>query len=1048
MYKRYEPSEQVFVDREEYLEWMDEALKRCKEQSVVLHIRGIGGIGKSSLLAYWTRTIDSTIRLDCQQYPEFYARLNVLAKGAILLGIQLPRFDVLWQIRQRFVEGVEPVREEGREWAKEVVTLIPFIGSLASIGSAIKAVGAKVTPKLKGRYSSLGKWLQEVLGKNHVERLLEILWKEPRHAEFLFLDALLEDLNGRKSAERPLIFLFDHFEYVDAEAAHWRYSGKQITEAQLWCVFLSSLSNCVGVMASRKSVVETQDITIENSELTELERESCIELLDLRGVKDSELRNRIVSVSGGNPFVIGAICDLADAGGLSLEKVEDLRADTLEAVRLKTWRRLFDQATDLLSIVEKAGLVPFFNRRIMIIIAPEMRTDQWDRLVHLSFVKDRGNGTWVLHDLARDLIIAELNQRLQTSTNEIATLLEESSNQESDYTLLGLAISAQAVASEREAEARLSSIVTDLAWNYEFSNALALLNAVTINTKVGRAIIQGLKGCILTFLNRYADGEHELLSALEVFEENEEDAPDELAIHKAQALRDYGILLHKTQRTSDGIDIIQRSASLYGKLDEKTQGFRFDNMGRAYWWLGMALTGTHRPGEGEQAHRKAYELAKKSKPTASYVPARFIMTSLRGIGLAQALAGKTKEAEATLSENLAISRELAKKRPEIRFTVAMYATDLGDLLRLMSRPSEAIGLLQEAVDVTREYVEKEHGSHSQSLVLSLNNLAKPLWQTGRYEEASEKYQEALALSRNLAEKNPDAFLPYVAWTLLDYAVLLRVTGRTSEAEEACGEALRLHKKLSAESPDRYLRILAWNLNNLAVILREIGRITQAEESYREALDRAREIAKKAPECVYVADLLATIISNSAVLLRQIGKTQEARGTIQEALALRRQLAEKAPELFLHRVATTLNNLGIVLFETGKPSEAEEAFREALKIRRELLEKSPEQYKAQVVSTLSNLGILLRQIGRTEEARDAYCEAIDLGERLLAQAPMVYQHDLAKILCNYALVISDLGIMDTSQKVMAKLKEMGVEKLPKSEEWSEEEEAEANPAGVT
>jgi hypothetical protein len=53
MYERFDLSDQVFVDREDYLDWMDNALKRCKDQSVVLILRGIGGIGKSSLLEYW-----------------------------------------------------------------------------------------------------------------------------------------------------------------------------------------------------------------------------------------------------------------------------------------------------------------------------------------------------------------------------------------------------------------------------------------------------------------------------------------------------------------------------------------------------------------------------------------------------------------------------------------------------------------------------------------------------------------------------------------------------------------------------------------------------------------------------------------------------------------------------------------------------------------------------------------------------------------------------------------------------------------------------------
>lgn len=150
----------------------------------------------------------------------------------------------------------------------------------------------------------MAKWLQTRLGKDHVAKLLEILWKEPRHAEFLYLDALLEDINSRKGLDAPVLFLIDHFEYVDSEKARWGYSGKQITETDLWSVFLSSLTNCVGVMASRRSAPERKDLVVEESELTELDKESCIELLELRQITDTEIQDRIVSVSGGNPFVI------------------------------------------------------------------------------------------------------------------------------------------------------------------------------------------------------------------------------------------------------------------------------------------------------------------------------------------------------------------------------------------------------------------------------------------------------------------------------------------------------------------------------------------------------------------------------------------------------------------------------------------------------------------------------------------------------------------------------------------------------------------------
>ncbi|MHA2380589.1 MAG: tetratricopeptide repeat protein [Candidatus Thorarchaeota archaeon] len=1049
MYERFEPSDRVFVDREEYLDWMTGALERCKKRSVVLHLRGIGGIGKSSLLDHWTSTIDSTIRLDCEQFAGFYDRLNVLAKGAVLLGVRLQRFDVLWQIRQRFVEGVEPVKEEGREWAKEIAMAIPFIGSLASIGSAISAAGSKVAPKLKSMYGDVAKWLQTRLGKEHVQKLLEILWKEPRHAEFLYLDALLEDLNKRKSMDSPILFLLDHFEYVDSEKARWRYSGRQITESELWGVFLSSLSNCVGVMASRRAATEQPEIDVEESELTELDRESCIELLELRGITDSKVQNSLVSVSGGNPFVIGTLCDVAESGTLSLENLDGLRGDTLEEVRLKTWRRLFSQAQDLLGFVERAGLLPFFNRRVMNIIAPGMNPDQWDRLIRLSFVRNRGDGTWVLHDLAEELVIAELGHRLGNLTDDVGELLERASTDESDYSLLGLALSVRAMAAERDTAAKVGSIVSDLIWRADFSDALTLLDATRIDTKEGHVVIQGLRGGVLAHVYRVADGEHALRDALETARDFGERAPDGLLIHVARTLSFLGSLLNRTGRVSEAEESYQESLKIYREIDETTLGYRPHDMAWALYSFGWLLIGVHRLEEGEKAAREALQLYEKSTPTTSFDPMRGITISLRNISVALWFAGRASESGEIQREILEICRECASKTPDnlsaVR-DVGVSLLNLGEWLTYMNKPNEAIDLLREALQLTRELAKKEPEAFQMFVPYALNLLALPLRQIGRYSDAEEAYLEAVCISRELAEKIPDAFSRYFAWSLHDFAVLLRQTGRASEAEEKCREALRIHREIAAKSPDKYDALVSWNLNNLAVLLRQTGRISEAEETHQEALDIAREIAHRAPEAVFLADLLATILSNLAVLLRRTGRTPEAEEALLEALEIRRQLAQKSPEVFLHRVATTLNNLGVLLFITDRSSEAEDALRETLQIRRELVAKSPDLYQLSVGSTLNNLAVLLKRTGQTSESEDIYREAIDVGEELVSRAPMVYQHDLARTLCNYAILMSDIESTDEAvQKVKIRLNELGVESPTKTEEWSEEEEEEANPA---
>ncbi|MFW9889735.1 MAG: hypothetical protein ACFFER_16220, partial [Candidatus Thorarchaeota archaeon] len=352
MYELYEPSERVFVDREEYIDWMTNAISRCKDKSVVLHLNGIGGIGKSSLIEHWSDTTDQSIVLDCSRVTDFYDRLDTIARGAARFGLDLRRFDVLWHIRQRFVKGVEPAKEEGRGWVMDILAPIDIIVPITNVPRAIKAIGEKLKPILTGKLDDLGTWLQSRLGKDYASRLLEVLWKDPSHAEFVYLNALLEDLNNRKSIEKPLVVMLDGYEAVDKEDLRWTYSGRRISEAELWYSFLSSLANSVGVVASRHA--PPTDIRVEESELIELDKGGCMELLEARGISDEEVQTKIISVSGGNPFVLNCICDIPGSKNLSIEDVQNLGAETLEEVRVKTWRRIFSQAEGLLNLIDRA----------------------------------------------------------------------------------------------------------------------------------------------------------------------------------------------------------------------------------------------------------------------------------------------------------------------------------------------------------------------------------------------------------------------------------------------------------------------------------------------------------------------------------------------------------------------------------------------------------------------------------------------------------------------------------------------------------------------
>ncbi|MFW9841850.1 MAG: tetratricopeptide repeat protein, partial [Candidatus Thorarchaeota archaeon] len=1027
--------DKIFVDREEYIEWMDNALKRCKDKSVVMHLHGIGGIGKSSLLDYWTSTIESTIRLDCEQYSDFYDRLNVLAKGAVYLGVKLERFDVLWQIRQRFVEGVEPVREEGREWAKEVVMAIPFIGSLASIGSAISAVGTKVTPKLKGKYGTVGKWLQETLGKNHIEQLLQILWKDPRRAEFLYLDALLEDINNRKNSDQAILFLMDHFEYVDSEKHRWRYGGKNITENELWRVFLCSLSNCVGIMASRKGVDGHAKQEVEESELLELDRDSCIELMNLNEITDSELQEEIVSVSGGNPFVIGTLCDMAESGSLTPESVESFRSDTLEGVRLKTWRRLFNHVQDLQELVNRAGLLPYFNRNVMNTIAPTMNTDQWSRMLNLSYIKDRGDGNHVMHELARNLVVAELGDRFHKLANEVAELLEKDAEEQEDMKLLGLSISVKGLDSPESALQSLIDITDKHSWRGQFRSAVELLDSVSFANLKDQTIVSLMKTHHLNGLDRIAEAEHLLKEAIVVLETLVEQDPKNNRIYLVQYYRAYGWLLQRLGQPVEAEAMYEKALEIAKETDtlslwKNTYAFSI------FSFYSVFLMDLYRLNKAAELLQMALRIIEQVKVPVE--DQNYRVFHLNFLGMTFLKSGRLDEAETVFRDMLDIKT--------IDVNLLNSTNGLGEILKRTSRLLEAEEVYRQGLETTRRLSNQEEDSaFLKNFVSGYLRLNAVIFRfNGKYIDAEKKYKESLQIARECVSKQPELYLFPLSLVLNDFGVFCYEMGQYSKAKEFYEEAIENYEQLAQDWPDRNEKYLAMVLNNHSILLRETGKSSEARKSYRRAIGITRELVRKYPEPIFHSLLLGNLLNNLGVLHRRMNENIEAEEALREALEVREILTEKSPDAFLNSVATTLNNLGVVLSVTKRLPEAKEISERGLEIRRSLVKKSPEMHNCRLGFALNNLGNIYKLSDGQSKAKSCYEEALEIMEMLVERNPEVYERYFKVILSNLILYHSQQEEDESVEIIRRRLDELGTREAHKQEIWLDEEDTEADP----
>ena len=1065
MYEHYKPAQQIFVNREEYLSWMDEALESCREKSRILHLRGIGGIGKSTLLNYWTRTIEKTVKLDCQQYTEFYSRLDVIAKGAVRVGINLKRFDILWHIRKRFVEGVEPATEKGREWAKEVLVAIPFIGSLASIGSAIKSVGDSVAPKIRQRYGEVGQWLQDRLGTNYLERVLEILWKDPQHAEFLYLDALLEDINNRKNLDTPLLFLFDHSENVDAEEKRWNYDGKMIAEMELWYVFVSSLKNCVGVIASRRALPQPIDRTLEidEKELTELERESCLDLLNQRGVTEPEFQERIVSISGGNPFVISAICDMRETTEIAINDIENLGAETLDEVRLKTWRRLFGDAKDLLNLVDRAGLLPSFDKDSMNIVAPGLKTDQWERMIRLSFLKPRSNGTWVLHDLARDLVRAELGTQMNSLVTEVSELLENASSREKNPALLGTALSVKALDSEEDAISETKKLIRRLIDEGHYKEAFTVVDNLVFRSEVGEAMVLGFRGMMCEWLRRYAEAEFPLREAIRILEQSAIAETEQIQDSLGVFLNYLGDVLNETGRYTEAeseyvkaVDILRKLAKS-GKEDYSIALLDCLNSFAYYYYKTTSAP------KGLPYAFEALELARGLDHPMLFV---------RTLNVAAIIIGNTGDWERQkemYQEAIDLHRENLKKS-DTPIGKTLLAGILGNYSLCLQNYDEIEEIFKEVFEL-REAVAEEF---PQNQAFSKIQYAVHCLSSHKLQRAEKHLKESQSFYEDYAKEEPEASAAYLFYLRLLLCEVYIFSDNLSIAQEVLTKLEVFHPKdiattssvglfaalgihglsglchalshqtakaqrdyeISMDTIDRMvidspevMQLVIFTLNNYSIFLHKTGKFDDSEE----VLNKALNICKLLRTHWTSAGITSILQANLAIIHHYRSDYVEADRLNSEVIETLEKYVIINKNLAFPFITKSLHNSSVFLSALERYDESLKVIQRTLQMKRELVDEDLNAFRPSLATSLNNLGVILYMVGRPEEAISQLEDAIEIRRELVAKNPDIHSLNLASTLQNMAIVLHREGQASESQKRLTEALEIREEYIASARE---------------
>ncbi|TFG99323.1 tetratricopeptide repeat protein [Candidatus Thorarchaeota archaeon] len=1062
--------ENCVVDRNEWLNWMIEALNSCSNSNVLIHIHGVGGIGKSTLLKHWKKVYNNSLLIDCKAHGDFYARLDRLASEFNRLDIKLPRFDTLWEIKIRYIDRKEPAAKDGKDWVAQAATVVPVIGPIIGQADILRKLGTRLKEILKQRTGSLGNWLETYLGDDFTKEMIKNLFDDVSNAMNLFLKALEDDFNSRpKDKCRPLIVMLDRYETVNRDTHLLTVEDREVNEAELWQKFLSKLVDCVGVTAGRESFDDEwcSLIKMQQMQISEFDENGCKELLEHYKVGDLNLQKLLTDISQKHPFLLDLMCSAVAKKKLTIESVRSLEADSLEETRVKVWNILFDRVGSLTDVIDFAALLPFFNRDTLEILYPNLKGPEWFALTKLSFVTPLDDQWWEMHDLARILAISELGRKKATIIEEIRDNLMRVAESESRPILRGMAISATAVLNEEKAMQELYETLYRLPSGAvtldQYASVLDLLKGVEFTSIDGKALRETFMGSVNYWFGKPSEAEVFLISASSFHHNLSGQDHSKKRLYKALTYDTLGCLYSDTFRPKQAEENYRIASNLLGELETEEPGtysleiatnlnnlanLRSDmnkpaqaltaykdalmlykklahddpnkyltDVGKVLNNLAILYSENCEPDEAEIAYKEALEIYRKLANTSPKQYLRDVAMVLDNLGLLYKDKGMQNEAEKSLMESLRIYEKLSLDYPEMyRSDVAMVNFSLSTLFLGMYDLKKAEDYINIALIIYRELMKTTPELHQGNLADALRILGKVIEETHRPDEAEQIYRESMRIYEELAESASEVYKDEIALVLHNLGNLYHDVWKTDEAELSYQRSLRIFEGLAKDAPKQYEPNVAMVLCDLAHLYIETNRFEKAEKALERALEIYEKVANLAPLCF--GTQVATTLTSFADLYVETKRWDKAEETYGKVLDIHRNTTTTPQSQHRHHIADCLNRIAELHLKMRKFEESEKEFGEALEIFQALTSYSPHSFLDKATKVLSNLGNLYSEMGRFEDAEKRFSESLENLEKLTKRDPIMFNDELAETLSDVGNLYLRMGRLEDAERCLS------------------------------
>lgn len=480
-------------------------------------------------------------------------------------------------------------------------------------------------------------------------------------------------------------------------------------------------------------------------------------------------------------------------------------------------------------------------------------------------------------------------------------------------------------------------------------------------------------GARLSEDGRHAEALAAMRETLTIYRELTTAQPGAHEYELAATTANIAAQLSYLDRSAEALPMVEQSLAVFRRLAAEQPDQHLGDLANGLTNLAATLLENSRWPEAVEASAEAVALWRRLAEAVPHAHLPRLAQALALLGRALERVNRWTEARAATEEAVSLQRQFSTSTPKA------HLRDLASSTYLQAR------LLANGPQTVH--------SDGQEDPVELIELA--LSRGGEKTDAWPAAQETVDLYRQLVETDPGTHLPHLAQALYNLSGLEAVPERARLVIAAALEASVLFRRLAADDPGRYERLLADSLRRLGLHLNQVRDYEGALAPLTERLAIERRLARGGDDEGLLA--LADAYNVRRCTLSALGCHTEALRDAEATVEICRRRAANAQIFVPHQdLASALRNLATAQADAGRLKLALKTADESVDIYRTLIQDH--------AFLLAHWAAALQHRGELQARAEQWARAVlDIGtavillHRLALSEPTVHQESLISAL---------------------------------------------------